>query len=66
MRLASQKETGGYRFNGHLADLRATPGDGKWNIRVHFDGEFILKVALGGSETKVLVHPGTNSFAIPR
>ena len=66
MRLASQKETGGYRFNGYLADLRATPGDGKWNIRVHFDGEFILKVALGGSETKVLVHPGTNSFAIPR
>lgn len=67
-RLTSAKKTGcdRYRFHGHVADLLATPGTDAWHIRVHSDGEFILKVVLGGTEKTVLIHPGANTISIAR
>jgi hypothetical protein len=54
-----------YRFNGHVADLVATPQDGKWEIRVHSDGEFTLKITLGKAEKTFAVKTGDNAFSIP-
>jgi hypothetical protein len=67
-RLSSAKKVGcdRYRFNGHVADLVATPGTDTWRIRVSSDGEFKLKVVSGGTETTVLIHPGANTFSIAR
>ena len=53
-----------YRFNSHVADLLATPDGNQWNLRVHSDGDFTLKVALGGREKTFAVQKGDNVFAI--
>ena len=65
--LTSSKRSGceHYRFNGHVAGLLATPDGNQWDIRVHSDGEFTLKVILGGSKKAFKVKNGDNVFAVP-
>ena len=55
-----------YRFNGHVADLLASPAGDAWNIRVQSDGAFTLKVVLDGFEKTVSVQPGANNFVVRR
>ena len=65
-KLASSSQCGceRYRFNGHVADLLAAPNGTRWNLRVHSDGEFRLKLAIGGREENRQVKKGDNMFAI--
>jgi glycogen debranching enzyme len=53
-----------YRFNGHIADLIATPEPTQWNIRVHSDGPFTLKVIIGKQNELFVVKKGENHFVI--
>ena len=64
-KLASGKKCGCelYRFNGHVADLVATPDGSQWIMSVHSDGKFTLKVVLGRSEKTFAVKKGGNMFA---
>ena len=65
-KLTSSRRSGcnRYRFNGHVADLLATPEANKWRLLVHSDGEFTLKVALGDREKSLSVNNGNNVFVI--
>ena len=55
-----------YRFAGHVADLHATPEGNRWNVRVNSDGEFALKLILGGREEIHPVKKGANAFVSSR
>jgi len=66
-RLTSSRRSGceRYCFNGHVADLLATPDGSRWNIRVHSDGKFRLTIARSGPEHSFAVKQGDNMFSIP-
>jgi hypothetical protein len=53
-----------YRFNGHVADLLATPEGNRWHIHILSDGDFTLKAVAAGQEKKFEVKKGENDFEI--
>ncbi len=65
-KLTSSRRSGceRYRFNGHVADLLATPEGKSWSLLVNSDGEFTLKVALGGRAIPFAVNKGKNVLEI--
>jgi glycogen debranching enzyme len=55
-----------YRFNGHIVDLDAAPGEGKpgWALTVRSDGPFTLKVVTPAASRTMEVKKGDNRFEI--
>ncbi len=55
-----------YRFNGHVVDLEAVPGEGegRWNLTVRSDGEFTLKVSAMYVDQTLAVKRGDNRFSL--
>jgi hypothetical protein len=64
--LRSKSRTGceRYRFAGHVVDLLATTDGNRWNIQVHSDGEFTLKIVAATQGKKYAVVKGSSSFTI--
>lgn len=55
-----------YRFNGHVVDLDAVPGEreGGWNLTVRSDGAFTLKVSTPDADRTLAVKRGDNRFSL--